>query len=115
LVWDVAVLDEHLFGVPVLLLAWQPVPALENQYAFARGSQVAGERTTSCPAADYDYVILIGHNITSSYGLRITSGIINLPYAASLPLTRHNRKEEMQQGPSSLSGGFPPPLPPYRR
>ena len=63
---DIAVLDEHLFGAPVLGFALQPVAALEQQDALARRSQVTGQRAAAGAAADDDDVIVsIAHEILS--------------------------------------------------
>src|SRR3954469_24160346 len=56
----VAVLDEDLFGVPVLDLARQPVATLEDQDPLARRREMTGERPTACAAADDNHVVWSG-------------------------------------------------------
>ncbi len=58
---DVAVLDEHVGGRPVLRLAGQPVAALEQQDALARRREVARERAAARAAADDDDVVGVHH------------------------------------------------------
>ena len=63
---DVAILDEHLLGVPVLQFAWQVVAALQQQDALARWRQVIRERaTTSAGSNDYHVILVVrGHGDT---------------------------------------------------
>jgi hypothetical protein len=60
---SLAVLDEDLFGAPVLGFPLQPVAALEQQDALARGSQVTGQRATAGAAADDDVIVSIAYEI----------------------------------------------------
>ena len=60
---DVAAVDEHVHGGPVLRLAGQPVAALEQQDALTRGSQVAGQRAAARPGSDDDHVVLSVHAV----------------------------------------------------
>ena len=62
---DVAVLDEHVRGGPVLRLARQPVAALEQQDPLARGSQMPRERAAARAAADDDHVV-VAHQDSSA-------------------------------------------------
>jgi len=56
---DVAVIDEHVGGGPVLRLARQPVAALQHEDALARGSEVPRERATTGATADDDHVVAL--------------------------------------------------------
>ena len=60
---DVAAVDEHVHGGPVLRLAGQPVAALEQQDALTRGGQVAGERAAARPGSDDDHVVMSVHAV----------------------------------------------------
>ena len=62
---DVAIVDEHVPGGPVLRLARQPVAALEQQDPLARGSEMARERAAARAAADDDHVV-VAHPETSA-------------------------------------------------
>ena len=64
-VGDVAVVDEDVLRRPVLRLAREPVPALEQQDALARGSEVPHQRAAAGAAADDDDVV-VAHALTSS-------------------------------------------------
>src|SRR5499426_235701 len=58
---NVAVLDEHLFYVPVLLLTLQPVAAFEQEDALARRRQVTRQRAAARPAANDNDVVMCAH------------------------------------------------------
>ena len=58
---DVAVLDEHVLGVPVLLLARQPPAALQDEDALAERRQLERQRAAPRAAADDDHVIGLSH------------------------------------------------------
>src|SRR6266850_6089386 len=58
---DVAVLDEHLFHVPILLFTFQPVAAFEYQDALARRRQVPSQRPAARAAANDDDVVFRVH------------------------------------------------------
>ena len=58
---DVTALHEHVLGGPVRRLARQPVAALEQQDALARGGEVAGERAAARPGPDDDDVVMLAH------------------------------------------------------
>src|SRR5262245_19285946 len=58
---DVAVLHEDFFSIPVFQFARKPVPAFENQNAFARGREVASQCATACTTANDDHIIYLGH------------------------------------------------------
>src|SRR3954452_3952004 len=78
----VPVLDEDLFGVPVLDLARQPVATLEDQDPLARRREVTGERPAACAAADDDHVVRsgLGHRyIPSSIGRTVSCRPIDMP------------------------------------
>ena len=62
----VAVVDEHVVGLPVLRLARQPVAALEQQDALARRGEVADERAAAGAAADDDDVVVAHEDIQGS-------------------------------------------------
>ena len=62
---DVAVVDEHVPGGPVLRLAREPVPALQQQDALARGSEAVHKRAAAGAAADDDDVV-VAHPLISS-------------------------------------------------
>jgi hypothetical protein len=63
---DIAVLDEDLFGTPVLGFPFHPVAALKQQDTFAGGSQVPDQCAAASAAADDDDVIgRIAHEIAS--------------------------------------------------
>src|SRR5262249_21390980 len=62
---DVAVIHEHLGRVPVLWLAREPVAALEQEDALARGCEVAREGAPACPRPDDDH-IEVAHPLISS-------------------------------------------------
>ena len=74
---DVAVLDEHGVRLPVLRLAREPVAALEQQDAQARGRQVADERAAARARADDDHVVGVHQRYSSS-----RSATISLPAAS---------------------------------
>ena len=56
---DVAVVDEHGLGAPVLGLAREPVAALEQQDALAGRRQVPRERAAACAGPDDDHVVAL--------------------------------------------------------
>ena len=56
---DVAVVHEHVLVRPVLRLARQPIAALEEQDALARGGEVARKRAAAGAAADDDDVVAL--------------------------------------------------------
>ena len=58
---NVAVLNEYLFDVPVLLLTLQPVATFEHEDALTRRRQVARQRSAARTAANDDDVILCAH------------------------------------------------------
>ena len=63
---NIAVLNEHLFGAPILGFPSQPIAALEQQDAFAGRSQVAGQGAATGPGTDDDNVIVsVAHAIFS--------------------------------------------------
>ena len=64
LLGDVAVVDEHVRRGPVLRLAPQPVPALEQQDPLARGGEAIDEGAAPGAAADDDHVV-VAHPVTS--------------------------------------------------
>ena len=55
---DVAVVDEHIGGGPVLRLAGQPVAPLQQQDALARRGQVAGQGAAAGAGPDDDDVVV---------------------------------------------------------
>jgi hypothetical protein len=59
---DVLVVDEHVLGQPVLGLARQPVPALEQQDALAGGREVAREGAAPGPCSYDDHVVFHGEH-----------------------------------------------------
>ena len=62
---DVAVVDEDVLREPVLRLAREPVAALEQQDALARGREVPGERAAAGAGADDDDVVLARAHVSS--------------------------------------------------
>ena len=60
---DVTAVDEHVHRGPVRRLARQPVAALEQQDALARGGQVAGQRAAARPGPDDDHVVMSVHAV----------------------------------------------------
>ncbi len=56
---DVAVLDEHVLGEPVLRLARQPVAPLEQEDPLAGARQRAGERAAAGARPDDDHVEVV--------------------------------------------------------
>ena len=56
---DVAVVDEHVLGEPVLRLARQPVAPLEQQDPLARGREVARKRAAAGAGANDDDVVRV--------------------------------------------------------
>ena len=56
---EVALLEEHLLGVPVLGLARQVAAALEQQDALAGGGEAMCERAAARPRADDDDVVVV--------------------------------------------------------
>ena len=56
---DVAAVDEHVAGAPVLRLAPEPVAALEQQDALSRGGEALDERAAAGPAPDHDHVVAV--------------------------------------------------------
>jgi hypothetical protein len=77
---DVAVLDEHVLGEPVLRLAREPVAALEKQDALARGSELVNQRAAAGSAADHDHVV-IAHTLTPT---SLRRSLRMIPAAASI-------------------------------
>ena len=55
---DVAVVDEHVLGKPVLRLAREPVAALQQQDPLARRRQVPCERAAAGTGSDDDHVVV---------------------------------------------------------
>src|SRR6516225_2936845 len=66
----VAVLDENVRRVPILRLAREPIAALEQEDALARGSQVAREGAAARAGADDDDVE-VAHEISATRSVRI--------------------------------------------
>jgi hypothetical protein len=58
----VAVVDEHVGGLPVLGLARQPVAALEQEDALPGRREMAGERPPAGAGADDDHVEVLHHD-----------------------------------------------------
>jgi hypothetical protein len=56
---EVALLEKHLLGVPVLGLAWQVTAALEQQDALAGGGEAVRERPAARAGADDDDVVVV--------------------------------------------------------
>ena len=56
---DVAVVDEHVLGEPVLGLARQPVAALQEQDALPRRCEVARQRAAAGAGSDDDHVVRV--------------------------------------------------------
>ena len=56
---EVALLEEHLLGVPVLGLAGRVTAALEQQDALAGGGEAVGERPAARAGADDDDVVVV--------------------------------------------------------
>src|SRR4029450_3574412 len=54
---DVAVVDEHVPDGPVVRLALEPVPGLQQENALARGSETPHEGASARAAADDDDVV----------------------------------------------------------
>ena len=63
---DVAAVDEHVLGRPVLRLARQPVAPLEQQDPLARRCEVPGEGAASGAGADDDDVVVAVAHVSSS-------------------------------------------------
>ena len=68
---DVAAVHEHVLGQPVLRLAPQPVPALEQQDPLARRRQTVHQRAAAGAAADHDHVIVAHALISCSRSARM--------------------------------------------
>ena len=68
---DVAAVDEHVVGIPVLRLAGEPVAALQQQDALAGGRQLAGQRATARAGTDDDHVVAIHAHSSSSSSARM--------------------------------------------
>src|SRR5258708_40290834 len=75
---DVAILDNHLFGTPILGLSRQPVAAFEQQDVLSQGSQMIGQRPAAGAAADDDDVIVsVAHESSLSVSKRNASLLWN--------------------------------------
>src|SRR4249920_3357173 len=68
---DVAVVHEHRLRQPVLELAREPVAALEQEDALARGSKVPRKRPATGAGSDDDDVVGIHYEISSSRSARM--------------------------------------------
>ena len=60
-VGDVATGVEHLLRLPVLRLAGQEVPSLEQEDPLAGGRQGVRQRAPSCSGPDHDHVVVVSH------------------------------------------------------
>ena len=76
---DVAAVDEHVLGRPVLGFAGQPATPLEQQDALARRGEVPGQRAAAGTGADDDDVVVVGAHVSSA-----TRSIRTIRAAASM-------------------------------
>src|SRR5262245_20581186 len=63
---NVSVVDEDVFGAPVLLFLRQPPAAFEEEDALARRREVVREGSAAGTAADDDHVVSVGHVLLAS-------------------------------------------------
>src|SRR6266540_3930381 len=101
---DVLVVHEYVLGEPVRRLARQPVAALEQEDALARGRQTARERPAPGAGAHDDHVVRVHAQVSAN-----SSGTMIRPAASisaraicSSPTTASaetSQKEQMRKVP----------------